>query len=75
MKIIFIVELKKRIAGARIFDIIIGKFYYKKRLCPIIIFKVDKDPKIDFYYTILLFDLTVYIWVEDIRKFSLDAKK
>ena len=58
-KIIFAIELKRHIANASIFNIIIGKLYYKKKLCLIILYKVDKSPKIDFYYAILSFDLAI----------------
>ena len=58
---IFIIKFKKHIAGASIFDIIIGKFYYKKKLCLIILFEINKNLKVGFYYTILPFDLTIYL--------------
>lgn len=46
------IKLKKHLAGDSIFDIIISKFYDKKKLYLIILLKVDKTLKIDFYYTI-----------------------
>ena len=61
---IFILELKKYVASASIFNIIISKFYYKKKLYLIILFKIDKSLKISFYYTILSFDLAIYFKIE-----------
>ena len=61
---IFLIKLKKYIAGADIFGIIINELCYKKKLCPIILFKVDKGLKIDFYYTVLLFSLAIYLKIE-----------
>ena len=52
MKKISIIKLKKRIANVSIFCIIIGKLHYKKKMYLIILFEIDKNQKIDFYYTI-----------------------
>ena len=56
---IFAVEFKRHIADANIFKIIIGKFYYKKKPWPIILFEINKSSKIGFYCIILPFSLTV----------------
>ena len=61
INIIFAVELEVHIANSSIFSIIIGKLRYKKKLCPIILLKVDKGSKIDFHYIILFLDLAVYL--------------
>ena len=58
-----------------ILSIIISKFYYKNKLCPIILFKVNKSPKIGFYYTILSFSLTVCLWIKDSKKFLPNIQK
>ena len=52
-------------ANIGIFSIIISEFCYKKKLYLIILSKVDKNLKISFYYTILLFNLTIYLRIED----------
>ena len=44
-------------ASTSIFDIIVDKYCYKKKPYPIILLKIDKSSKVDFYYTILLFNL------------------
>ena len=46
-----------------------------KKSCPVILFEIDKSSKIGFYYTILPFDLTIYLWVESSGEFLLDAKE
>ena len=45
---IFVIKLKKYMVGTGIFSIVMGKFYYKKKLCPIILLKIDKSLKISF---------------------------
>ena len=55
------IEFERRMASASIFDIIIGKFCYKKKLYLIILFKVDKNLEINFYYTILPLSLVVHL--------------
>ena len=54
-------KLKKYIANINIFGIIISKFYYKKKLYLIILFKINKNFEIYFYYIILLLDLVIYL--------------
>ena len=56
---IFAIELKRYMINANIFGIIIGKLDYKKKPYLIILFKVNKDSKISFYYTILFLGLSV----------------
>ena len=58
---ISIIKLKKHVIGISILSIIISKLHYKKKLYPIILFKIDKSSKIGFYYTISLFDLAIYL--------------
>ena len=72
---IFAVELEKRMAGTSIFGIIISKFRYKKKPCPVILFEIDKGSKVGFHCTILLFGLTVCLWVEGGEESPLNAKK
>ena len=51
-------------AGASIFGIIVSKLYHKKKLCPIILFEIDKSSKLAFYYTVLLLSLAIYLKIE-----------
>ena len=62
-------------ADIGIFDIIIGKLCYKKKLYSIILLKVDKDSEISFHYTILLFSLAICLQVKGNRESLLDAKE
>ena len=68
------VKLKRYVASTSIFGIIIDKFCHKTKLYLVILFEIDKNLKVGFYYTILLFGLTVRLWVEGGRKSLLDAK-
>ena len=72
---ISVIELKRHMAGISIFNIIIGKFRYKKKLCLVILFQIDKNSKVSFYYTILPFDLTVCLWVKGGKQFPFDPKE
>ena len=69
MKMISIIELEKYIAGTNIFGIVIGKFYYKKKLCTIILLKVYKNFQVGFYYIILPYGLAVRILVKSGKEF------
>ena len=60
---IFEIELEKYVAIINIFCIIKGKFYYKK-LYLIILFKIDKCLKLNFYYAILFLNLAIYLRIE-----------
>ena len=62
-------------ASTSIFDIIIDKFYYKKKLYLVVLFKIDKDLKISFYCIILFFSLTVHLWIKSDRKSLLNVKE
>ena len=59
-------------ASASILGIIIGKLYHTKKICSIILFKVDKNSKISLYYAILSLGLTVHLWVKSVGKFLFD---
>ena len=69
------IELKKCVAGAGILGVIVGKLYYKKKPCPIILLQVDKNLEISFYCTILLLYVVVRLQVEGSGKFALNAKE
>ena len=64
IKRIFTVEFEKHVASTSIFGIIIDKLYYKKKLCPIILIKIDKGLKINIYYTMLFFNLSIYLKIK-----------
>ena len=62
-------------ANTSILNIIIGKFCHKKKPCPIILFKIDKSSKVDFYHTILPSGLIIYLWVKRDGESSFDTKE
>ena len=69
------IELKRYVASVGIFDIIVDKFRHEKKLYPIILLEVDKSLEIDFYYTILPFDLTIYLWIKNSEESLLNIEK
>ena len=72
---IFAIELKKCVASTGILGVVVDKFRYRKKPCPIILFEIDKGLTVGFYYTILPFGLTVHLWVEGGEESSLNAKE
>ena len=72
---ISVIELKKYMAGTGIFGIIVGKFYYGKKPCPIILLKVDKNVEVGFFCTILPLCLAVSLRVKGGRKFLLNTEE
>ena len=69
------VELEKYAVNIDIFSVIIGKLYHKKKLCPIILLKVDKSLEVGFYCIILSLSLAVYLQVKSGKKFLLDIEE
>ena len=69
------VELKKYIASASIFCIIIGEFCHKKKLYLVILFEINKGSKVSFHCNILPFGLTIRLWVKGDRKSPLNTKE
>ena len=61
---IFAIKLKKYIISASIFSIDASKPCYKKRSCPIILFKINKSSKIGVYFAILPLNLAIYLRIE-----------
>ena len=59
--------------SASIFGVIVDKLSYRKKLCLVILFKVNKDPKIGFYHAVLSFGLAVRLWIEDNKESLLNA--
>ena len=62
---IFAVKFKRYIADTDILGIIISKLCYKKKLCTIILFKVDKSLKFGFYYTILPLNIVIDLRIKE----------
>ena len=74
-EIITVIKLKKYITNNCIFCIIIYKFSYGQKLYLVILFLIKKHPKINFYYTVLLFSLAIHLKIESNKKLLLNAKK
>ena len=69
------IELKRRVTGACILGIVISKLSHRKKLFPVILFKVDKGSKVNFYCTISSLGLAVCLKMESSEKPLLDAKE
>ena len=69
------IELEKYMAGASILSIVVGKLRYEKKLCPIILLKVDKSSEIGFHCTFLPLSLAIYLQLEGGEEFLLNAKE
>ena len=63
-KMISIIKLERYVINTDILGIIINKLCHKKKLCSIILFKVNKGWKIGFYYVVLLFNITICLRLE-----------
>ena len=71
----FIIKLKKYIVNVYIFSIIISKIKYLKEISLIILYKINKNLKISFYYTILPFYLLICLRIKSAKEFFLILKK
>ena len=69
------IEFEKCVANADILGIVVSKLRYGKKLCLIILLKVDKGSEVGFYHTILLLSLAVRLRVEGGGEFPLNAKE
>lgn len=75
MGIVTIVELKKRMKIIYIICIIVGKFGYQKKLCPIVLLKNYEVSEISFYITILSLGLIMNLQNKVNKKPLLDFSK
>ena len=74
-RVISAIELEKCMTSASIFDIVVSELRYGKKPCPIILFEDDEGSKIGFYCIILLFGLTINLWIEGSGEFPLNTKE
>ena len=72
---IAIIQLKKRMAAARVFGIIISKLSYQKELDQMVLFEIDESSEVGFHGTILPFDFAISLCIEDDTKPTLDIKE
>ena len=67
------VQFKRHMTGSYVLGIIISKFGHWYELGLIILLKIDKVLELHFYYTILLFNLTVNLKVKLNKKLTLNV--
>ena len=72
---IFAIKLERYMANIDIFGVVVGKLYYRKKPCPIILLKVDKSLEVGFHHTILPLCLAVYLRIEGGGESLLDAEE
>lgn len=61
--------------GADIFRIIISKFSLKKELGPIVLFVIDENLEINFYYTVFSLGLAISLNVKSSGELVLDRQE
>ena len=69
------VQLKSCMAGACVFGIIISKFGNWKESGLIVLIKIDKNLKKNFYSIVLPFSLAVSLQIKGVEKPMLDAEE
>ena len=72
---IFVIELERFISSASVYCIIICKFGSKLKLSLVILFVIDKDFKISFFYIILPLSLAISPRLQSNERFQLNTKK
>lgn len=74
-RVIAAIQLKKYMVSVCIPGIIISKLNNKPKLFSVILYPIDKEPKIYFYYIVLSFSLPINLRVKSYRKLLLDVKE
>ena len=69
------VPLKKRMAVAQVFRVVVSKLGYREELGLVILLEVHKGLEIRFHCIVLLLSLTVSLRVESGRKPPFNAKE
>lgn len=75
ISVILIDYLKKYVINIDIFSIIIVKLYYQQKFDLVILFKVNKYLKIDFYFSISLFGLTIHLKIKYSKYFEFNIRE
>ena len=70
-----VIQFEQCVTGARIFSVVICELGHWQVLCPIILFKVDKDSKVYLYGTVLPLRLSVCLRIKSNGKPPFDAEK
>ena len=69
------IKLKKCVAAASIFSVVVSKFHHRKKSCPIILLEIDKGLEIGFHRIILPLCLAVRLRVESNGESPLNTKE
>lgn len=70
-----VVEFERRMTGASVFCIIMGKYSHWELPCLVILFEIDKNTEIDLHDAILPFNLVISLRVKSDRQFSLNFQE
>ena len=69
------IEFKRRVAGAGVFGIVLGKLSHWQEPYPVILFPVYECSEVCLYYAFLPFCLAIDLRMESCRESSLDFQK
>lgn len=69
------IKFKQGMANTYNLSIFISKLSHKQKSSQIILFKVDKSLRIDFYSTIFIFYLVIYQQIKSGKKSLFDTKE
>ena len=69
------VEFERRVAGAGILGIVVGKLSHWQEPCPVILLPVHKGSEVCLYCAILPVCLAIGLWMESRRESSLDFQE
>lgn len=70
-----IIKLKRYVASIYNFSVVINNFSNSEEFNPIILFVIDENSKVSFYYTILPLSLAINLKIKSGKKSLLDFKK
>ena len=69
------IELERHLFCTGVSYVIINKFFYRYEFCLIVLFIINKDFEISFYYAVLLLSLVISLKVKNSRRFLLNAQE
>lgn len=61
---IAVIQFKKHVASILILRIVVCKFSNKQKSCPIVLFPVDENTKINLHYAVFPLGLTICLQIE-----------
>lgn len=75
IRIIAVVKHKRYMVNTYILSIIICKFCFGQELCPIVMFLIEKNMQINFYFIILSLGPAVCLWIKCSGELLLNAEE